>query len=114
MNGLETKNLDELKTIGGKVLVLELIHLFIDESIHVIQKLNLAVDKDQQEDIGQIAHKLKSSAGSLGLVGLSDFCFKVDSKRRSGEQIAYADVEQIIQMINTGRELLLSYKKTLI
>ena len=114
MNELNKKNLDELLSIGGQDLVIELIHLFFDESIHVIQKLNQVVGKDQQEVIGQIAHKLKSSSGSLGLSEMSELCFKIDTKHRNSDQITSLDVEQLILAIQLGRELLLNYKKTII
>ncbi len=111
MSELNKKNLDELLSIGGKDLVFELIHLFLEETLEIIQKLNQAVKKDQQEEIGQIAHKLKSSSGSLGLFGLSEQCFKVESKCRTGDRISSLEVEQIILAIQSGRDHLLSYKK---
>ena len=110
MNQWNTKNLDELFDIGGKDLVFELIHLFTSESALVIQKLNEALKENKQEAIGQIAHKLKSSSGSLGLNELSEQCLAVDTKRRRGEPITSLEVEQIIKHIHLSRELLMSYK----
>ena len=114
MKALSKKNLDELLVIGGQDLVLELIQLYVDEAIQTTQKLNQAFEKGQQDVLGQIAHKLKSSSGSLGLSDLSEHCREIDTKYRSSGQITSEDVEQLIQMIQSGNELLLNYKKTII
>ena len=110
MNQLNTKNLDELFEIGGKVLVFDLIHLFTNEAVQIIQKLNEALKENKQEILGQVAHKLKSSSGSLGLNELSKQCHHVDAKRREGQPITSTDVDQIISLIHSSRELLLGYK----
>ncbi len=111
MSQWNTKNLDELFDIGGKDLVFELIHLFTDESTSIVEKLNQTVKENKQEVIGQIAHKLKSSAASLGLKELSEQCLKLDMKRRDGVQIISSDVELAIQKIQLSKELLQDYKK---
>ncbi len=111
MSQWNTKILDELFDIGGQGLVFELIHLFTDESTSIAEKLNDAVKENKQEVLGRIAHKLKSSAASLGLKELSEQCFKLDTKHRDGVQIIFSDVELTIQKIHLSKKLLQDYKK---
>lgn len=110
MSQWNTKNLDELFDIGGRDLVFELIHLFNDEAVLIAEKLNEAVKENKQDVIGQIAHKLKSSAASLGLNELSEQCLKIDTKYQGKEQVTASDIEQMIQKIMLSKELLLDYK----
>lgn len=111
MSPLNTKNLDELFEIGGNKLVAELINLFLEEAKMTVLKLNEAIKDNKQEVIGQIAHKMKSSSGSLGLSDLAEQCFKLDSKRREGAEILSSDVEELIQKIELSNRMLLDYKK---
>lgn len=111
MNTWNTKNLDELFDMGGKKLVSELIDLFIEEATITVRKLIEAIKDNNQEVVGQIAHKMKSSSGSLGLEELAAQCFKLDSKRREGAEILSSDVEELIQKIELSKILLLDYKK---
>lgn len=57
----------------------KIINLFdegADETMHLMQT---AVEHDDANQIKQLAHKLKGSAGSLGLLALSDVCLRIES-----------------------------------
>lgn len=62
----------------GKEKMIEICHLFSDGADQIISQLDTAKQHDDQHEIKQLAHKLKGSAGSLGLHALFDLCLDIE------------------------------------
>lgn len=78
--------LDEFMAMTGGVpaIVVELIDLYFEESLSRLELLTQAVEKEDANTIGLIAHMLKSSSANLGAVTLSGFYQELESIGQSG------------------------------
>lgn len=68
---------DDLAVLG-KAKMEQIITLFVDGSDEMLQELSQAEEHDNAIQIKQIAHKLKGSSGSLGLLALHDICLQIE------------------------------------
>ncbi|MDA0148374.1 TMAO reductase system sensor histidine kinase/response regulator TorS [Vibrio sp. LaRot3] len=68
---------DDLAVLG-KAKMEQIITLFVDGSDEMLQELSQAEERDNAIQIKQIAHKLKGSSGSLGLLALHDICLQIE------------------------------------
>jgi len=68
---------DDLAVLG-KAKMQQIITLFVDGSDEMLHQLSQAEESGNSTQIKQIAHKLKGSAGSLGLSALHDICMKIE------------------------------------
>ncbi|WP_260261892.1 TMAO reductase system sensor histidine kinase/response regulator TorS [Vibrio intestinalis] len=68
---------DDLAVLG-KAKMQQIITLFVDGSDEMLHQLSQAEESGNSTQIKQIAHKLKGSAGSLGLSALHDICMQIE------------------------------------
>lgn len=72
---------DDTKVLG-KEKVAELIELFVTSSIEIVKKMDEAVVQEDAASIKQLSHKLKGSAGSMGMSALHASCLEIESNSK--------------------------------
>ena len=74
-----------LNTLGGEFNYLEeLIDLFLEDTPHVIEELNTAVDAQDIPEVHRLAHSLKSNGADYGAVKFSNLCKELEMESKSG------------------------------
>lgn len=82
---LDREALARLEALGGDdepELVLDLIELFLSDAHQRLAEMRLALHLHDHGAIARTAHTLKSSAGSMGAVLLSQICREVEELAR--------------------------------
>lgn len=75
--------------VGGDLTIMhELLQDFRDYSREKAEELLKAYESRDIQAVGELAHKLKSSAGSVGAMRLSEFCGWLESAARDDDQDA--------------------------
>ncbi|MBA5763974.1 TMAO reductase system sensor histidine kinase/response regulator TorS [Vibrio sp. 404] len=75
---------DDLQILG-KEKMRQIVDLFIQGSNEMVQKLQLASSEGDSQEVKQLVHKLKGSAGSLGLIALHDLCHTIEASNNPNE-----------------------------
>jgi len=109
MNLMNSEHIQQLLEVGGPELVSELISIFLKEAPGHIDRLKSFDVNKHQKEIGEFAHKMKSSSASLGLVSMSKHCTTVEKKARSGQSLQNADISQILEYIQEAQQELETY-----
>lgn len=73
-------------------LVDEIIKLFLDTTPNMMAEMMEMESLGEYQRLSEIAHKLKSSSGSLGLIRFSRLCQFVEDRAGSAEQRDYRTV----------------------
>jgi two-component system, sensor histidine kinase and response regulator len=77
--------------VGGDLTILhELLQDFRDYGREKAQELLKAYEAGDAQAVGELAHKLKSSAGAVGAMRLSEFCGWLESAARDDDEQAMA------------------------
>lgn len=97
---LNLDTLNELKEIMGDEFNL-LVSIFVADGKEQIEKLKLAIDSQNTEEIRQIAHTLKGSSSNLGMHQLAETCKTLES-RAADTNLDNAEV--LLQKIMTDYE----------
>ncbi len=71
---LAIEKLREVAGDQGKGFVAEMAQLFLDEATKSLDELRSGCDRDDWKRVTRIAHSLKSSSATLGLMRLSAAC----------------------------------------
>ncbi len=79
------QNLRELDEDGSQGFVAELLGLFITSSTERLQALGAALAAKDPRRLGAEAHSLKSSAGNIGALRLSQLCQSLENLGKSGD-----------------------------
>ena len=69
--------IEKLRNVAGDqgaAFVMEMAQLFLDESTRSLEELAKARDQGDWKTVARVAHSLKSSAATLGLMRLSAAC----------------------------------------
>lgn len=69
----------------GQAKMVEICGLFSDGAQEIVTQLDSAAGQNDQREIKQLAHKLKGSAGSLGLGALFDLCLEIEKAQQPCE-----------------------------
>lgn len=69
----------------GQAKMVEICGLFSDGAQEILTQLDSAAGQNDQREIKQLAHKLKGSAGSLGLGALFDLCLEIEKAQQPCE-----------------------------
>jgi len=75
---------NEVKEVMGDVLD-DLIVTFLEFMPEQIRQLELAVNENNSEQIFTIAHRIKSSSGTIGALGLAERAEKLEQHGKNGE-----------------------------
>ena len=104
----------QLRELGGEdepELVLDLIELFLSDAHQRLAEMRLALMTQDHRTIARTAHTLKSSAGSMGAVLLSQVCKEIEELARNcaGSELnsraescfeAYEKTEQALKLLD--------------
>jgi len=109
MSLVNSEHIQQLLEVGGPELVSELMNFFLKEAPGHIDRLKSFDVNKHQKEIGEFAHKMKSSSASLGLVSMSKHCATVEKRARSGQSIQNSDISQILEYIYKAQNELEKY-----
>ena len=96
-------SLKELDDGQGSNLFLELVDIFVEDAGAQVESLRSALESGDLQQIERSAHSLKSSCANIGATHMSQVCFELEKRGRSGSnegveglvgqaQSAYQDV----------------------
>ncbi|MFN3697069.1 MAG: Hpt domain-containing protein [Pseudobdellovibrio sp.] len=111
MSLINNEHIQQLLEVGGPELVTELMNIFLKEAPGHIDRLKSFDVSKHQKEIGEFAHKMKSSSASLGLISMSKHCATIEKKARSGQAVGQSDMLQIIDYIRKAQTELEVYLK---
>lgn len=77
--------LDGLRELGGDDLLQELAVLFLEDAPPRIEGLRENLATNNAEELGKVAHSLKSSAANIGAMALSEICRRLEESGRQGD-----------------------------
>ncbi len=83
VNLFDPSAVEELAELAGsddENLLVELFHLYSKTTPALIQKIEEAFASNKSDEIRKIAHSLKSSSASLGLLKLRDLCSYIEKE----------------------------------
>lgn len=83
-------------TGGDSARLLELMHIFQNESDQLLARLQTAVAADDLETARQMAHTLKGSCATMGMVSLEPLFHEIETMARNRDQYIAAKVTQAI------------------
>ncbi len=94
----------------GKEKMLEIAGLFAHGSDEVIVQLKSAQVNEDQREIKQLAHKLKGSAGSLGMHALFDLCLSIEKSPQPLDSYQQQS-ETLEQIVESSKQALMAVLK---
>lgn len=83
--------IEKLRKVGGdeaSIFIAEVAQLFLEETRKSLAELQRAADEGQRERAARIAHSLKSSAATLGLMRLSAACESLETTAKAAGDAA--------------------------
>jgi len=97
------KNLDEK-------LIPELVKIYNEQLGQVAAEVSLILKNENYERLSELAHKLKSSAGNLGLLMPASICLEIEKRSKNKENLDYLrEVEGLKKASEEGVVALKSY-----
>ena len=78
---LDTRVLDRMSEAGrrkGRDLLAEFVPLFLETAEEQLQRMNDALTDGDVAEAGRVAHSLKGSSGTLGVVGVARLCEDIE------------------------------------
>jgi HPt (histidine-containing phosphotransfer) domain-containing protein len=78
--------IDKLRKVAGdqgSTFVAEMAQLFLDETSRVLAELQSGCERDDWKAVSRLAHSVKSSAATLGLMRLSAACKALELDTRN-------------------------------
>ncbi|NUW69834.1 TMAO reductase system sensor histidine kinase/response regulator TorS [Vibrio coralliilyticus] len=91
--------------ILGNEKMKEIITLFDKSADETLNLMQTAAEQDDPNQIKQLAHKLKGSAGSLGLLALFDACLDIEKSQQPVSDYL-ADKDQLLSLIESSKQAL--------
>jgi HPt (histidine-containing phosphotransfer) domain-containing protein len=82
MSAIDKATFEELKQISGPEFINELIDAFLDDGLHMIQNMQIAVTEGNVESFRRNAHSLKSNAYTFGATELGNLARELESMGR--------------------------------
>ena len=95
---LVESHLDQLRGNGQDDALREIIDLFLEQTHEQISQLNEAVDKNDTETTGNIAHQLKGSSANLGARRLSDAFSRLEQSAKDNDLSQAANLLELIRV----------------
>ena len=78
-------DLRELDRLGDGKFLRQIIGVFEEQAVEIIDQLKSAVAETDDERLASLAHKLKGSARTVGAVELGDHCERLEREARAGD-----------------------------
>ncbi|WP_019276232.1 TMAO reductase system sensor histidine kinase/response regulator TorS [Vibrio coralliilyticus] len=91
--------------ILGSEKMKEIITLFDKGADETLNLMQTAAEQDDPNQIKQLAHKLKGSAGSLGLLALFDACLSIEKSQQPVSDYL-ADKAQLLSLVESSKQAL--------
>ncbi|ERB66596.1 TMAO reductase system sensor histidine kinase/response regulator TorS [Vibrio coralliilyticus OCN008] len=91
--------------ILGNEKMKEIITLFDKSADETLNLMQTAAEQDDPNQIKQLAHKLKGSAGSLGLLALFDACLGIEKSQQPVSDYL-ADKDHLLSLIESSKQAL--------
>lgn len=87
---------------GDEAFIRQMVELFVDTMPASTQELQATLDQQQWEAMGKLAHKLKSTTGSMGMDTIKDEVKAVEQNCKKNENldVTPALVQKVILVIN--------------
>jgi CheY-like chemotaxis protein len=87
---------------GDEAFIRQMVELFIDTMPASTEELQATLDKQQWEAMGKLAHKLKSTTGSMGMDSIKEEVKAVEQNCKKNENLEQtpALVKKVILVIN--------------
>ena len=115
LDEIKTKMLAELQESMGDIaedLLPELAPMLLEDAPDMLNSLNLAISAGNGPKVKELAHTLKGSCASMGIVGLAGICQEIENMGKSGDlseaperlEFARAEYEQVKQILNRYAE----------
>ena len=113
---LDTKILNGLIDLddGDGAIFNELVDLFSAEAPGYLREIERAVQVDDREELGRVAHKLKGCARNMGAVLLASDCERLESNIGEGLNLLEQQVYLVSQSLSQAQSALINRKKTVI
>lgn len=94
-------NLEQLHQLSGQdpEFELELLHLFIEDSVNQLKILKAAIANQDAESVRNIAHYLKGASANLGANSMYHSAFKLEGAAREHQ---LDDAETLFVELNAG------------
>ena len=88
-------DIDVLKSLVGsdQAVINEFLQDFLHDTRKIAEQLHSAVTGDQADKAKFVAHKLKSSARSIGALALGEWCAQMETAAKEG------DVEKLVELL---------------
>ena len=78
---------------------------FVNTAAENIQEIHAAFESGSADQVGELGHKLKSSARSVGANALADLCTELERAGKSGEwdeiETLHPDLDQLFEVVRT-------------
>ncbi len=95
--------IDSLAEVLGPAKMNDLVVTFVDDIRARVGRIALAAGDENMDDLRREAHDLKSTAGNLGLMQLSDLGASIETACRAGEERAFQMATEVSDL--TDRSL---------
>lgn len=83
LKSINAETIENLKSLGGMDLLTELHTVFIKTSEELISGIHTAIGSSDALSLQEKAHSLKSSAGNMGALQLSEICLQLEKMGQS-------------------------------
>ncbi|MDF1662034.1 MAG: Hpt domain-containing protein [Planctomycetota bacterium] len=76
----------------------DLIDTFLDDAPGNVKKIQVAFDNDKMDEVGILAHTMKGSSATLGVMRFSEYCRAIEAACKTNETIDFAGIiEQLTE-----------------
>jgi HPt (histidine-containing phosphotransfer) domain-containing protein len=100
--------LDALTAPGEPSLLLELTKLFQEAAPPIVQTIKKALNESSYEKVARAVHSLKSSAGNIGALKLSEMCQELETKAGKDSSTPISILRMNFFELNVEYETLMS------
>ena len=92
----------------------DLIQTFLDDAPGNVQKIQEAFAAEQMKELGVLAHTMKGSSATLGVMRFSEYCRQIEAACKNNESIDFAGVIQALTAeFTTAQETLAQWRDKL-
>lgn len=95
-------NIQTLKDLGeqtGQDLLGNIVKLYIDTTPPMLTELKELIQKEDFDQAGKVAHKLKSSCANLGFMSLKEVCQEIEEKSDTATAESKEALESLAQQV---------------
>ena len=94
---IDLQVVEQLKKYGGKELVANALREFEEETEKQLQSCNKALEESDFEFIRKTLHTLKGTAGTLGIIKITDIATTLEKQMKQGD---YSELNSLLSDLN--------------